>query len=62
VVRLRFCHDVSGTDGRLKFWVEFERWTFASLEKERERGWGCERELRGPDLSDAADDWRERER
>ena len=61
VVRLRFCHDVCGTEGRFKFWFEFEGWTFASPEKERERGWGCERELRA-DLSDAADDWRERER
>ncbi len=60
--RLRFCHDVGGTTVRLRFWVEFDGWTFASPEKERERGWGCEREVRGPVLTDVADDWRERVR
>ncbi len=60
--RLRFCHDVGGIAVRLRFWDGFAGWPFASLEKERERGCGCEREARGPVLIDDADDWRERDR
>jgi hypothetical protein len=46
-VPLRFCHDVGGFDGRFIFCVDFDGWTFASAEYERERECGWEREGRG---------------